>query len=234
MKKKLLTIFLILFVVFLIIAVVFFFLMKKGDPNEKGTSVSTELDIEQVLEKIEFLKLNSVEEIKQYTKDSQIYIQESDNELFFGIGELYVENVPIMMSYQLNPDKTIKRFDGSFSVDLKTGSADEVWQFINYVNETISLFYGLEYMNYSIYDKDGAPMEILMGEVQEQLLNGEAKYSFSMIDGHNTYIYASAQVADKKTINFKFFRCYDLEMYNDSNPNVDLRNTEAEDETGEG
>ena len=59
--------------------------------------------------------------------------------------------------------------------------------------------------------------------IQTNLLEGNAKYSVSVIDEDNTYWYISAVVTDEKQIDFKFFRCFDPNAYVDDTLNIDLR-----------
>lgn len=229
MKKKLLILLSVLFVVFLIVAVVFFFLMKNSEP-EYEEKEDTTINVEHIAEQIEFLKLNSFDEIKEYSNDAQFYIRESSDELFFGLGELYVDDIPIDVIYRLNDDGTIQRFDGYFSVELKKSNTDELSTLILYFNHIVMDIFGIEYLEHSIYDADGSSMDVYSDGVYEKMLQGNAKYTLSVIDANNTYWRVSAVISDEKTVNFEFFRCFDLDTYNDDSPNIDLR---ADPEFGE-
>lgn len=229
MKKNILKISMLLFMVFLLVAIVFFFLMRNSDPNNQKTDPE-EYDVRQVVEKIKFLRLNSYDEIKAYADEYPIYIQTSDDDSLFAIGELYIEDSPVTLFYKLNADKSIDRFDGKYIYTLEKESKDAVWDVISYFNHVIVEYFGTEYFDHSIYDEDGAPIDVYDENSYELMFNGKAKYSLSVIDESNTYWHISTVVKEKKQIEFEFFRCFDLSVYNDDSPNIDLRELE---ETGE-
>ena len=229
MKKNILKISIILFVVFLLVAIIFFFLMRNSDPNNQEIDPE-EYDVSQVVDKVEFLKLNSYDEIKAYADEYPIYIQASDDDLLFAIGELYVEDAPVTLFYKLNDDKSINRFDGKYTYMLEQKSNDEVWDIVSYFNHVVVEYFDTEHFEHSIYDEEGAPVDAYDENSYELMLNGKAKYNLSILDESNTYWNISAVVTDKKQIEFEFFRCFDSSVYDDDSPNIDLRELE---ETGE-
>lgn len=234
MKKKTLKISIILTIFFLVVAVVFFFLMKnaESDMNLDESKGDDELyDVSQIVRDINFLKLNTFEEIEKYANEYPIYIQSSDDKTLFAIGELYIKDLPVSLFYKLNDDGSINRFDGSYSYELPESTKDEVWNVISYFNHIIDEYFYFTYFDYDVYDEDGAPIDPYSETSYELILNGKAKYNLSVIDEHGTYWNISASVKDGKKMEFEFFRCFDLSIYDDDSPNIDLR--PVVDETGE-
>lgn len=228
MKKKILFASIILFVVFLIITILFFFLVKNSEANKEKNDPA-EYDVSQIIGKIDFLKLNTYDEIKKYA-DENLYIRESSDETLFAIGELYIEESPVELFYSLNEDNSISRFDGYYSYELKDSSSDALWDVIAYFDHVIVEYFNVEYFEHSIFDENGAPIDAYDENSCELMLNGKAKYNLSIIDESNTYWNISVVVTDKKQIEFEFFRCFDLSVYDDDSPNIDLR---VKEETGE-
>lgn len=229
MKKKILIISIILTLFFLIVATVFFFLMKNSE-SSNSRSNPDEYDTSQVVEKIDFLKLNTYDEIKQYADEYPIYIQSSDDNTMFGIGELYIEESPVNLFYQLNENGSMHRYDGSYSYELKETSAEDVTYVIKCFNNIISDFFLVENFGHVFYGEDGAPITTFDEQIYVEFFEGKVTYGLSIIDESNTYWYVTAMVTDKEYINFEFFRCFDLSTYSDDSPNLDLR---IKDETGE-
>lgn len=229
MKKKILIISIILTLFFMIVATVFFFLMKNTEPSNSKSNPD-EYDTSQVVEELDFLKLNTYDEIKQYADEYPIYIQSSDDNTMFGIGELYIEDRPVTLFYQLNENGSINRFDGSYSYELKETFAEDVSYTIKCFNNIISDFFLVENFGHAFYGENGAPITSFNEKIYDEVLEGKATYGLSIIDESNTYWYVTATVVDKKCMNFEFFRCFDLSTYNDDSPNLDLR---IKDETGE-
>lgn len=229
MKKKLLIFSTIAFFVFLIVATIFFFLMKNAEPDNSGEDPA-DYNVGHIVEKIEFLNFITYDEIKQYADDYPIYIQTSSDENMFAIGELYVEDNPVTLFYQLNDDKTINRFDGKYSIELKKSDKEHVWDLVSTFNRIIVENFIVGNFDHDLFDQDGSPIDAYSEESYELMLNGKAKYNLSIIDRNETYWNISAMVVDKKYVEFEFFRCFDLSVYNDDSPNIDLRVPE---ETGE-
>lgn len=228
MKKKILTISIILTIIFLIVAVVFFFLMKESEPiNEEDGYV---YDTSIVIDNIKFLKFNDYDAIKQYANDYPIYIQTSDEQTIFSIGELYIKENPVTLIYKLNSDGSINRFDGSYSMKLDDKSASALQRFFGLFDAIVSDYFYVERFEHDIYDENGAPIDSNSEESYELMLSGRATYGLSVMDEDGTYWYIAASVADKEQINFEFLRCFDLSVYNDDSPNIDMREFE---ETGE-
>ena len=229
MKKKILLLSSILFVVFLIIAIVSFVLMNNAKHNE--TNVDPEIyDNGELVESINFLKFTTYEELKQYADNNPLYIQASENSDFFAIGEFYIKEAPVKLIYKLNSDRTLNRFDGKVSIKIDKESKDEVWDIVSEFNRVVVDYFGVETFEHAIFDEKGAPIDAYEENSYELMLNGKAKYNLTIIDESNTYWKISAVVTDKKKIEFEFFRCFDLSVYNDDSPNIDLRELE---ETGE-
>lgn len=228
MKKKMLFASVTLFFIFLIVAILFFFLMKNSEVNKEKNDPA-EYDASQIIEKIDFLKLNTYDEIKKYT-DENHYIRETSDATIFAIGELYIEESPVELFYSLNEDNSLNRFDGYYTYELKDSSSDAVWDVIAYFDHVIVEYFNVEYFEHSIFNENGAPIDTYDDNSYELMLNGKAKYNLSIIDESNTYWNISAVVTDKKQIEFEFFRCFDLSVYGDDSPNIDMRELE---ETGE-
>lgn len=234
MKKKMLKFSVILTIVLFAITTVFFFLMKnadKGVNSEVQTDtkvVSEEYDVSQIVEKIEFLKLNTYDEIKKYDENSQIYIQTSDDKTLFAIGELYVEDIPVKVFYRLNSDGSINRIDGSYSLKISSKSAAEVQEKFLIFNDLFSEFFGVTTFNHDFYDENGGKIYSFDDHIYEDLLNGEVYYGLSVIDKENTYWYISADITNQEQINLEFLRCFDLREYNDYSPDIDLRTSEEQ------
>lgn len=228
MKKKILTISIILTIIFLIVAVVFYFLMKDSKPvNEDDGYV---YDTSIIIDDIKFLKFNNYDAIKQYAEEYPIYIQESDDPTIFSIGELYIKENPVTLIYNLNSDGSINRFDGSYSMELSDKSASGLQHTLGLFDAIISDYFYVERFEHDIYDENGAPIDPNSEESYELMLNGKATYGLSVIDEDNTYWYITASVMENKKISFNFFRCFDLSIYNDDSPNINMRELE---ETGE-
>lgn len=229
MKKKFLTISIILTVFFLLVAIVFFFLMKNSEETDTASNPD-EYDVSQVVDKINFLKLNTYDELKAYADEFPIYIQPSDDKTLFAIGELYIEESPVQLFYKLNEDGSMKRFDGYYSLKLEDASADKVDYVIKCFNNVLSTFFIVEQFGHAFYGEDGAPILYFDEQIYADMLEGKATYGLSVIDKDETYWYITAEVRDKEYVDFEFFRCFDLSTYNDNSPYLDLRIT---DETGE-
>ena len=228
MKRKILTISIILTIILLIMAVVCYFLIKDSDPlnEDEGYVYDTSL----IIDDIKFLKLNDYDAIKQYADEYPIYIQESDDPTIFAIGELYIKDNQVTIIYTLNLDGSINRFDGSYSMDLSDKSSSELQNTIGLFDSVVSDYFYVDRFEHNIYDGNGAPIDSNSEESYELMLNGKATYGLSVFDEDDTYWYITASVEDKKQINFEFFRCFDLSVYNDDSPNIDMREIE---ETGE-
>lgn len=236
MKNRLLTVSITLFAVFFVIAAVSFILMNNAKPDTETAQTTPalydpeEYDVSPIIEKIEFLKLNTYDEIKKYADEYPIYIQSSDDKTLFAIGELYVEDRPVKLFYRLNEDGSISRFDGQYSCEIEQLSADAVWNVVSYFNFVVAEYFGNAYFDHSIYDEYGAPVDAYDEASYELMLNGKAKYNLSIIDESDTYWNISAVIVEQKQVRFEFFRCFDLREYNDTSPNIDLR---PEEKTGE-
>ena len=228
MKKKILTISIILTIIFLIVAVVFFFLMKDSKPENEDDGYVYDTSV--VIDEIKFLKLNDYDEIKKYADEYPIYIQESDDPSIFAVGELYIKESPVTLIYNINSDGSINRFDGSYSMELSDKSASGLQHTFGLFDAIVSDYFYVERFEHDIYDENGAPIASNSVESYELMLVGKATYGLSIIDEDGAYWYIKASVKEKNQINFEFFRCFDLSVYNDDSPNIDMRELE---ETGE-
>lgn len=231
MKKNILTISIILATIFSLVSVIFFFLMKNSEPNDSVSESVEEgefrYDTSIVIDKIKFLKFNDYDAIKQYADDYPIFIQESNEKTIFSVGELYIKEKPAKLIYKLNSDGSINRFDGSYSMELAdksvTGLQDTFWLFSAIVCD----YFYVEQFEHDFYDENGAPIYTDSEESYELMFNGKATYGLSVIDLDGTYWYITASVSDKKQIDFEFLRCFDLTVYNDYSPNIDMRELEG-------
>lgn len=236
MKKRVLKISIILTMFFLLVCIVFFFLMKnteKSNMNENpvnNTEDSLEYDVSQTVENIKFLKLNTYDELKKYADEYPIYIQTSDDKTLFAIGELYIEDAPVKVFYKLNDDGTLNRFDGVYSFDLSSKSVGNVNKFIGALNNVISELFEVDKFSHSVYDETGVPLQYFDDQIYTKIHEGTATYALSIIDKDSTYWCITAKTINKEQINLEFFRCFDLDVYNDDSPNIDLR---SDNETGE-
>lgn len=229
MKRKILRVTSALCVVFLIIAVVFFFLMKSAEPKNNTEEEWEGYDVSHIIENIGFLKFNTYDEIEKYAEEYPIYIQASDDNTLFGIGELYIEEVPVKLFYSLNEDGSLFRFDGYYTSELEKSDVNSVWNKLGYLDYLLLEYFDVEYFDRSIYDENGMPIDPNTDESVELLFEGKAKYSVTVVDEQGTYWSICALVTDKKQMDIEFFRCFDSELYDDSSLNIDLR---VEDESG--
>ncbi len=225
MKRKLLTFSTTAFILCLIVATIFFFLMKNADENNSENKIE-EYNAGESVEKLEFLKLNTFDEVKKYADESPIHIQNTDDKNLFGIGELYVEDFPVRAFYSLNDDGTISRIDGTCFITKDSLSEEHVGKAIQCVNSIVSGFFNIENVLFSAYDENGAEIDNYTDQTYEQLINGKAKYRLTAIDESNTYWSILIKVTDNKQIEIEFFRCFDLNVYSDDSPNLDLRSQE--------
>jgi len=240
-KKKFLIITTILFVVFGVIATVFFFLMKSAESGNTDSS-SDANETEQVetydagplAEKLEFLKLNTYDEVKAYAEENPVYIQTSNDPTVFTVGELYIGESPVTLLYQLNEDGTINRIDGYCSLSLDVGSASGVGNTIEHLNTLIAAYFDVDQFGHDAFNKEGAPLNCFGEQLYEEMFNNGATYGLSVIDESSTYWNVSAVVVEQKHLDIEFFRCFDLSVYDDTTPNIDLRVTEQENEEIEG
>lgn len=229
MKKKFFKISIVLTVVFFLVAVAAFFLMQNAAPAQPETEQDP-YDVSGIVESIEFLKLNTDKEVKAYAEENPIYIQTSDDDTLFAIGELYVEESPVTIFYTLNKDKSIKRIDGYYSLALSDKTAEGVSEYVSYLDQIIADYFGITYFDHSMFDEQGAPMSPYEETVYEQMLQGKATYGFSVIDEDGTYWYITADITNGEQLDVEFFRYFDLSIYKDITPNIDLR---SNNETGE-
>lgn len=230
MKRKVLRILIVLTILLFLVATAFFFLMKNAEPSKQEGKPEEEYNVDEIVEKIEFLKLNTYDEIKKYADEYPIYIQASDDKAVFAIGELYIEDIPVKLFYNLNEDGTINRFDGYYSVKVVDKSADELERIIACFNSVVGDYFGVGTFVYDIYDESGMPISSFDEQIYEEMFAGKATYGLSIVDKDNTYWYITAAVSDGQQVNFEFFRCFDLSVYSDETPNIDLR---VKDEIGE-
>lgn len=221
MKKTILTISIILTIFFLIVAGVFFFLMKESEPIDEEDGYIYDTSI--VIDSIKFLKFSDYDSIKQYADDYPIYIQESDEQTVFSIGELFINDRPVTLIYKLNSDGSINRFDGAYSMKLDDKSALGLQQTFGLFDAIVSDYFYVERFEHDIYGENGALIDSNSEESYDLMLNGKATYGLSVVDEDSTYWYITASVTDGKQINFDFLRCFDLNVYNDDSPNIDLR-----------
>ncbi len=220
MKKKILIVFGI--AILILICVLLFFLFKSNLVVENYEEQEG-YDVSHIVEDIEFMKLDTYDELKTYADEYPIYIQTSDDDTIFGVGELYIEESPVRLIYSLNEDGSINRFDGEYSVKLKKSSGERVQTVVAAFECIVQQFFGLDYFEHSIYDENGMKIDSHDSDVYENLLQGKAAYSLSVVDYDGTYWYARAVVEDEKTFKFNFFRCFDMSEYDYSSPDVDLR-----------
>ena len=61
----------------------------------KENTEETGYDSSKVVETLKFLRLNTFEELKLYSDQHPVYLQTSDDENFFSLGEVYVEEKPV-------------------------------------------------------------------------------------------------------------------------------------------
>ncbi|MBQ2943214.1 MAG: hypothetical protein IJD93_00745 [Ruminococcus sp.] len=220
MKKKIL---IISSVALLILICVLLFFLIKGNPFIKVYEEPEEYDVSHIVEDIEFMKISTYDDLKSYADEYPIYIQTSDDDTIFGVGELYIEEVPVRLIYSLNEDGSINRFDGEYSVKLEKSSTENVQNIVSTFECIIQQFFALDYFEHSIYDENGMKTDSYGEDVFEKLLQGKSSYSLTVVDYEGTYWSVTAVVEDKKTMKFDFFRCFDLSLYGDDDPDVDLR-----------
>ena len=230
--KKALKITVGLFFVFTIISASAFFMMKRSTTEKNNSSTdsaesSSEIIVENeedkfsnAAEKLKFFKLNKFSDVKKYANESEIYIMNSDAEGIYGIGELYVENIPIYMNYMLNDEDEINKFSGIFSVELKENDINDV---IYFANKMILLLFDLPEFEHNVFSKDGFLLNIYDEETTNELLNGNATYFVSIYDEYDTYWKITATVSKEKVFKFSFMRNYYLGDFVDNYPTIDLR-----------
>lgn len=229
MKKKVFWICLSLFIIFLIIAIVFFFLMKNADPGNLAEE-QAEYDYSQIVEEIEFLKLSTYQKFTDYTKENPLFIRNSDNKLFFGVGELYIEGNSLNLYYTLNEDGSFKRIDGIYSYDLKKNPEQTVENLVWMFDCVVAEMFSVDAFQHNLYDETRMPLEL--SDASYQLLDqGKAMYALSIIDEHNTYWHVTAKLNEEKQVDFEFSRCFDLSIYNNVIPDIDLRTHGESEET---
>ena len=226
MKRKLLIVSTIVLLVCFIVAATVVFLMKNNVTNN-GNEDPEDYEVSHIVEKIEFLNFTTYDQIKRYADEYPIYIQTSSDENMFAIGELYIEDNPVSVFYQLNDDKSINRFDGKYSIELKNSDKQCVWDLVSTFNRIVVEHFIVGYFEHNMFNQDGAPIDAYSEESYELMLNGNAKYNLTVIDSNETYWSISAVVVDKKYVEFEFFRCFDLSVYDDDSPNIDMRVFEA-------
>ena len=231
MKKKILIITSVICLISLVVATVFFFLMKgeENSGNENSSLDAEEYDLVPIVESIEFLKLNSCDEVKKYAKENH-YIRKTSDESLFAIGELYIKDFPVDLFYSLNKDNTLNRFDGNYSLKLEASTADEVSYIVSNFNTVVAMLFGVDDFTSDFYDENGMPLNDFSEEIYQKMLEGKVKLGLSVIDESNTYWRSSVKVTNKEYVNFEFFRCFDSSVYNDASPNIDLR---VKEKTGE-
>lgn len=223
MKKKVLKISIIMTVVFFLIATVAFFLMKSATPTDPPAEQEEEDVISPIVESIEFLKLNTYKELKAYADEYPIFIQESDDKMLFGVGELYIADQPVKLFYQTNEDGSLNRFDGYYTAPLPDKSVENVQSVIETLNGVIAQFFEVDFLAVDFYNEQGAPMPNFDESVYGQMLDGKATFGLTVMDEHYTYWYITAKVTDGQQVDVEFFRCFDATQYNVGEPNVDLR-----------
>ena len=222
MKKKVLKISIILTVVFFLVAAVAFFLMRNAAPAEPAQEAEEDV-IGPIVERIEFLKLNTYKELKAYADEYPIFIQESDDKNLFGVGEVYIADQPVKLFYQTNADGSLNRFDGYYTVPLADSSVESLYPVIETLNGVISTYFDVEYLVVDFYNEQGAPIPNYDDSVYEQMMAGKATYGLSVMDEENAYWYITAKVTNGAQVDVEFFRCFDATQYTVGDPNVDLR-----------
>ena len=192
-------------------------------PSDSEKTYADVGDVNEIYETIKFLRFSSLVELKEFSEDHNVFIQTSDDPKLFGIGEIYVDQAPVVLFYRMKDDESFDRFDGSCSISLKDKTAAEVAYIIRTLNDLVCKLFYTDKIEHSMYDEAGIPMYSFDESVYLRMLEGKATYGLTLIDEKNTYWYATAKVTDGKQIDFSFFRCFDSERYKDSFIDVDLR-----------
>ncbi len=241
--NKLLKIFIVLFLLFSIVSALAFLLMKKSKENNETSVESSEVvsntsEIEQgdyteehknAAEKLKFLKLDDFDAVRKYADESEIYIMNSDSEITFGIGELYIKEIPVFITYMLNDESSINLLSGTFSVELNNNDLESLRDIIYYIDRVIFYLFGEVEFEHSIFSSSGYLIDCYSDESYTELLNGEATYHVSVIDEKETYWKIKGSVTEQKNVVFSFLRSYDFRKYEDNSPNMDLRKEDIED-----
>ncbi len=245
MKKKIFIISLSLFIVLLAATAVFFMLMKgseSGEGEDSGEGVTTgeietggesgeyalDIDVESVVNTISFFKLNTTDELVAYIAEGNVCTQPSSASTLFGVGELYINDSPTDLYYSLNDDGSLLRFDGYCSYTLTEVSEGSVKAALHVLDSVAARLFGLSTNDFehSIYNEIGAP---IYGSENAYTLFAESKasYGLSVFDEYGTYWYMRARLSEN-VLNVEFFRCYDVDMYSDNSPNIDLYHCEED------
>lgn len=229
--KKVLIICLSLFFVFLIIATVSFSLMKENAPIGGSTSSSSDFDASRFAEEnLKLLTLNSYDDIKRYADEYPVYIQQSNDEKLFAIGEFYVKEEQVALFYRLNEDGTLNRFDGKYTYKLTSSEYEEVWNIVSLFDDIVSELLSVEHFMHSMYGENGAAIDPYDEFSYKLMLEGKSAYGLTVIDDKGTYWCTNAKVTNGAQIDFEFFRCFDSTVYDDASPNIDMREQEEAEE----
>lgn len=235
LKKKVFILFFSLFILFLGISAASFILMKRSKPTPDTNSTTTTtnvtpemeddllLESQNIADKLDVIKKDSRMEIEEFAESAGLYLLDTVEQNAFAVGNLHIGRVSIDLVYTVNEDGLLNRLDGSFTVELEVGDADEVGNLLLLIDNTVMTLFDLDWLEHSVYTSDGASMDPYADDVDEKILRGEASFAISLYDQKQTYWYCRAEVVEGKTFKCSFFRCFDPDVYADESPNVDLR-----------
>ena len=159
MKKIIIIVLLCLVIVLVTLGFIFSKMANNAEVDNTASYDEASYDVTEVVESLKFLKFNTYEEIKAYAEDYPVYIQTSDDDTVFGIGELYIEGNPVELFYTMNEDGSLYRFDGYYSIEIDKSVLNDVWNKISYTDNILLSLFNVQHFNHSIYDEQGLSID---------------------------------------------------------------------------
>ena len=208
MKKKFIIVAIVVAILASVIAVVSFIGSKGNDAQDETEIVDESPDIS----KIGIFQIDSISDMESFVKDNELVLQTSDDKTLYAVGDIGIAGQSVDLFIQTNENGSFLRVDGDCSVSMEEMTVDELNVRISEITYVISQLFDVSFVDYSIYDEQGAMVQLTTEEPLEKVLNENAKVEISVIDKDNTYWKCSAYIEDDALI-IEFFHSYQKDLY---------------------
>ncbi len=223
--KKIVIVIVAIVLVLAIIAGVVLLALLKDDSSDKGKD-KEDIDSAEEYNYVDILKTDSLDELKKYVDDHYLYLQTSDSDTLYSMGNLRMEGQDVTLYFQTDENGDFVRVDGFYEVTLKEQTAEAVrnkWNdFCDAASDHFGLLFGVDY---SVYAKEGYVITSRENDVCELVLNDGAVLGMGVKEEDLTYWNATACMKEDCIMRFEFFHSYDKEMYSNAVVENDFSST---------
>lgn len=165
------------------------------------------------LSKIGVFKVDSISELEAFADENLLVLQSSDDPTVFAMGGIDVLGQSVEIFIQTNEDGSFLRVDGNCSVEMSDKkSLDELKMHISTLEYVISQIFGVDAVEYSVYDRDGAEIISDSENLVEKVLKEKAILGVSVVDKDGSYWDCKAFL-EKDNIMIEFFHSYQKDLY---------------------